>query len=309
VRGGDQERIVKRPFLCLVAVAVLAGCSREEPAVTLESRPCEAVEQAFRYIAHLEHRHATTGTVGNLARRINARGMSVGDFKRILEAFPGKTVHVWMPGERDWLLTGTDSTNAVSLAAVMEAFASDTNCLVSVTGLFASYAGAREDILPAFDSPLKGEVVPQLFVTKAIPGLPWLDASGVDEDIRRSVLAEIRSVQVVRREILKGNMLAATATDRKGEAAATDAWARAYLRNPHDPMLLERIGNLNRNAKGFLAVGKVLQAMKCYETIVLIRPNDPAAVHNFGMCLKRIGKLDLAETVLARARKLEEAKK
>ena len=71
-------------------------------------------------------------------------------------------------------------------------------------------------------------------------------------------------------------------------------------------MLLERIENLNRNAKGFLAVGKVLQAMKCYETIVLIRPNDAVAVHNFGMCLKKIGKLDLAEKVLAKAKKLAE---
>ena len=119
-------------------------------------------------------------------------------------------------------------------------------------------------------------------------------------------LFEIRSSQVMRRELLKGNMLAAKATDKKGEEAATEAWAKVALRSPNDPMLLERIENLNRNAKGFLAVGKVLQAMKCYETIVLIRPNDAVAVHNFGMCLKKIGKLDLAEKVLAKAKKLAE---
>jgi len=50
-----------------------------------------------------------------------------------------------------------------------------------------------------------------------------------------------------------------------------------------------------------------LPAMKCYETIVLIRPNDPVAVHNFGMCLKKLGKLDLAEQVLTRAKRLEES--
>ena len=76
------------------------------------------------------------------------------------------------------------------------------------------------------------------------------------------------------------------------------------MRNPNDPLLLERIDNLNRNAKGFLAVGRLLQAMKCYETLVLIRPNDAVAVHNFGMCLKKLGKLDMAEQVLARARLL-----
>ena len=48
----------------------------------------------------------------------------------------------------------------------------------------------------------------------------------------------------------------------------------------------------------------MIQAMKCFETVVLVYPNDPTAIHNFGMCLKKIGKLDLAEKTLARARKL-----
>jgi tetratricopeptide (TPR) repeat protein len=68
--------------------------------------------------------------------------------------------------------------------------------------------------------------------------------------------------------------------------------------------LLERLDRLDRNAKGFMAVRKVLLAMKCYETMALIRPDDPVALHNFGMCLKKIGKLDLAEKVLERAKKL-----
>ena len=120
-------------------------------------------------------------------------------------------------------------------------------------------------------------------------------------------LAEIRSAQVMRRELLRGNMLAAKATDKKSEEAAIEVWAKVALRNPKDPMLLERIDNLNRNAKGFLEVGKPLQAMKCYETVVLIRPNDPVAVHNFGACLMKIGKRDMAEKVLARAKKLAES--
>ena len=45
--------------------------------------------------------------------------------------------------------------------------------------------------------------------------------------------------------------------------------------------------------------------MKCYETMLLVNPNDAAAVHNFGVCLKKIGKADLAEKVLDRARKLQ----
>ena len=73
-----------------------------------------------------------------------------------------------------------------------------------------------------------------------------------------------------------------------------------------DLFVLERLDRLARNARGFLEVGKVLQALKCYETMVLIRP-DAANVRAFGTCLKRIGKLDLAEKVLKRADELESA--
>jgi Flp pilus assembly protein TadD len=146
--------------------------------------------------------------------------------------------------------------------------------------------------------------VPEWFVTKDIPEIKWLDTSGVDEDILKTTLSGIRSAQVMRRELLRGNMLAAKSTDKKSEEAATEVWAKVAIRSPNDPMLLERIERLNNNAKGFLSVGKVLQAMKCYETVVLIRPNDAAAVHNFGMCLMKIGKRDMGEKVLKRAEKL-----
>ena len=46
--------------------------------------------------------------------------------------------------------------------------------------------------------------------------------------------------------------------------------------------------------------------MKCYETMVLVRP-DSRNVRSFGLCLKKIGKLDLAEKVLARADELRKA--
>jgi tetratricopeptide (TPR) repeat protein len=58
-----------------------------------------------------------------------------------------------------------------------------------------------------------------------------------------------------------------------------------------------------------MAVNKVLLAMKCYETMALVRPDDPAAWHNFGMCLKKIGKIDLAEKVFDRVKTLSERHK
>ena len=287
--------------LVAIALATLAvGCSKETPQ-QLEKRQLNAsVREAIYRISKIER----TSVSDHSAKVIDVDGMSAADFRRELEKFPGKDVHVWMPGERDWLLIGNLSTNPVPLAKAMEDFAADPKCVTSVSEVFASYAGTREDILPAFKRKLKGEVVPEWFVTEKIPEIDWLDTSGVDEDILKTTLSEIRSVQIMRRELLKGNMLAAKATDKKGEEAATEAWAKVAIRSPNDPMLLERIARLNRNAKGFLKVNKPLQAMKCYETVVLIRPNDPVAIHNFGACLMKIGKRDLAEKILAKARKL-----
>ena len=288
--------------IAAIALALLAvGCSKEEPPVPLAKRELSApVREAIYRISKLERASVSEHS----AKVLDVGGMSAADFRRELEAFPGKDVHVWMPGARDWLLIGNLSTNPVPLAKAMEEFAADTNCTTSVAEVFASYAGTREDILPAFGRKLEGEVVPEWFVTEDVPKVGWLDVSGIDEDILKQTQVEIRSMQVMRRELLKGNMLAAKAKGKQDEEAATDLWAKVAIRSPNDPMLLERIDNLNRNAKGFLALNKTLQAMKCYETIVLIRPNDATAIHNFGACLMKIGKRDMAEKVLARAKKL-----
>lgn len=296
---------MRRLSMILLAFAVF-GCSKEpEPVEIGKPELCPSVRESIERIVELER--ASDGADADVLHRVlDVRGLSAKDFRKELESFPGEDVHVWMPGEKDWLLVSRKSADKVSLAKAMDLFADDTNCTMSVAEVFASYAGTRGDILPAFDSVLKGEVVPEWFITREIPALAWLDASGIDADIRDAALAEIRSMQVVRRLVLQGNMLAAKATDKKTEEPAVDAWSRAALRNPKDPMILERVWNLKRNGKGFLEVGKVLQAMKCYETALLIRPKDVAAVRNFGACLMKIGKRDMAEEVLKRAEKLSQ---
>ena len=293
---------MKRLFLVVLLGAVAFGCSKSEQPAARRSEPCAAVKEAIDRICQLEGAGCRVS-----ARRLDVSDMTADAFRRELDAYRGKDVHLWMPGERDWLLVCRAETNRTSLAQAMDFFAADTNCTTSVPEVFASYVGTRDDVIPAFRSVLEGMVVPEWFVTEDVPKLDWLDASGVDEDIAKATLAEIRSAQVVRRLFLQGRMQAARAEDKKGEELATETWAKAALRNPHDPMLLERIEVLNRNARGFLETGKIVQAMKCYETLVLIRPSDAAAIHNFGMCLKKIGKLDLAEKVLKRAEKLAEA--
>ena len=291
---------MRRIAAIALAVLTVVGCSKDAPQSLAKRELSAPVREALYRISKLER----TSTSDHSAKVVDVSGMSAEEFRRALKEFPGEDVHVWMPGEKDWLLIGNLSTNAVPLAKAMEEFAADTNCTTSVSEVFASYAGTREDILPAFERKLTGEVVPEWFVTEKIPEMGWLDVSGIDEDILKATFSEIRSAQVMRREFLRGNMLAAKATDKKGEEAATEVWAKVAIRSPNDPMLLERIDRLNRNAKGFLEVGKPLQAMKCYETVVLIRPNDPVAIHNFGACLMKIGKRDMAEKVLKRAERL-----
>ena len=297
--------------LALAALVFAAGCSKkEEPAppekasaIPKDGYVFAPVTNTCRLIELLENASGDANAV--TTRILDVQGLTAGEFRRELEGFPGKEVHLWMPGRHHWLLVGRTSTNRVSLAAAMDALALDDDC-TSLPELFANYAGCREDIMPAFESDLRGEVVPEWFITKDIPKVDWLDESGVDADILRAARAEMRSMQVVRRVVLEGDMLAAEAKDKPGEEKAAAAWARAALRNPRDLFIRERLDRLSRNAKGFLEVGKVLPALKCYETMVLIKP-DSANVRNFGLCLKKIGKVDMAEKVMRRAEELERA--
>ncbi|MBR4260316.1 MAG: hypothetical protein IKQ17_14900 [Kiritimatiellae bacterium] len=283
-----------------LAACLCIGCSKEEAPLP-EAPVSKPVADAMAKIVDLV---VPDGGVGVSIAELDVSNMTADGFLRKLEAFDVDNVTVWMPGETHWLLVGWNGTNRVSLAAAMDVFAMDDEDATSPTDVFSSYVGTIEDILPAFGSRLEGNVLPEWFVTKEIPTLKWLDTARVDRDILRRMNAEIRSMQVVRRLILEGNIAARSATDKKGEEEAAEKWAKAMLRNPRDPMLLERLDRLERNAKGFLEVGKVLQAMKCYETIILVNPKDAVAIHNFGLCLRKIGKSELAEKVLERAREL-----
>lgn len=237
---------------------------------------------------------------GEAAELVDVGEMDAAEFRRRLESFPGKCVRLWMPGERHWLLVGRWDEK-LPLAKSLERFAADDG-RGSLVGAFASYAGSREEVLPAFASKLEGKVVPQWFVTREVPRVEWLDYDGIDEDIAAETRAEIRSMQVVRRLVLEGNIAAAKADDEKALDDAVDCWVRAAKRNPRDPMLLDRLDRLSRNGETFFRLGKFQQAMKCYETVIAVRPSDEEAIANFAACLRRIGRSDLADKVLEKTK-------
>lgn len=290
---------MRRLSAALLAALAVAGCSREEAGPEPVRKTCDAVKAAVRAIYRVENAVAG-GAERPSFLSLDVAGLDLAALKRQLDAVGGdpSDAHLWMPGEKSWLVVRHSPGARVSLAKAMDAVADDATCLVSLPEAFASYVGTLADVLPAFENDLRGEVVPEWFVTEAVGEVGWLDASGVDGDIAKGVRDEIRSMQNARREALRGCMAARVAKDRAGEAKACESWARAALRSPNDPLILERIANLEANADGFLAAGKPLQAMKCYETIVLIQPKHYAAVHNFGLCLKKMGRAELADQVL-----------
>lgn len=251
---------------------------------------------------------ARVGTSGVLAWTINVSGTSAAEFKAMLEAFPCEQTHLWMPGENEWLLVGRVKPARLKLDAMLELFSDDDAFIdlvraqcESLPELFASYVGNRDDILPAFVGDLSMPVRPEFFVTRDIKELDWVSKGDVDDDIFATIRSEIRSMQFVRRMILEGNMLARTP---EGMDAALDKWSAAVIRNPRDPMMMDRLYRLAVNAKAFQNVGNLKGAAKCYETMISIRPKDAAALAAYADCMKALGQKEISEQAAKKAEEL-----
>ena len=249
-----------------------------------------------------------TGETGVLAWRLAVKDMSAADFKTAVESFPCKSAHLWMPSSDEWVFVGRRSPRKIKLDAMMDVFSREVAFealaeakATALSDVFASYVGNLANLSGAFvTTNLSATVRPEFFVTKDIPPLDWVTRGDVDEDIYAATLAEMRSMQVVRRLVIEGDLLAA---ENKADDA-TEVWARAMLRNPRDPMLLDRLDRLSRNAESLIAVGNLAAAAKCYETMVVINPTDASAVLKYGMILRRLGMKEMADQALKRAGEL-----
>ena len=248
---------------------------------------------------------------GVWAECIDAREMTHADFKKKLSSVPGSCVHLWMPGELDWIVIGRAKESAPKLDDMMEVFSREDSFADLVPAkcdslpiLFASYVGVKEDVMPAFTRQnMQSTVRPEYFVQREIPKLDWMATDDVDADIRDNALREMRSMQVVRRMLLMGMIQA----ENGDEDAAIEAWARVALRSPCDTMLVERLDRLSVNAQVFLKLGKTAMAAKCYDTMAHITPNDPMPVYNYGLCMRQMGEGEIAELAFKRAEELSGA--
>ncbi len=248
---------------------------------------------------------------GLLVQLINAKDLKKRDFMGYLNSFPFRSYHLWMPGEYDWLIIGRPKPRKLKVSALFDLFTRENLFdsfaaagLMEPADIFSSYVGTWEELKDAFDCDLTQTVLPENFVTREVPPIDWLSKVGVEKDILNGFLQEVRSRQVIRREVLKGAIFA-----RHGdEDGALDAWASAWKRNPNDSMLLERLYRLAVNARAFMKVGNLKGAAKCYETMIAIRPTDIPVLKAYADCLLTLGQRPLAQKVLEKAREFEKMK-
>ena len=258
---------------------------------------------------------AKTAERGLLAWALDVHGMTVADFKSAFEDFPCGDAHLWMPGERDWLLTGRSVPRKMKMSAVLGFFsrwsvvsevAEEAGC-GSVQEIFANYVGTREDVSPVFaQGDLSAPARPEFFVQRETPDIGWIVPDDMDADIVESTAKAIRDMQDVRRSVISA---AVTSRSHGGLDEAVKAWADAMRRNPHDTMLLDRLYLMAVNAKAFMEVGNVAGAAQCYETMVAIRPTDIRVVEEYARCLQMLGRRALADRVMKKVKEMKSYEK
>ena len=246
---------------------------------------------------------------GEVAVILDVRGMTAARFKEILGNIPYPKAHLWMISERDWLITARKEESPRLCSDILSLFsfgpAFDVFLDASIEApwdVFASYAGEIGETMGAFAGDLSVVVRPEFFVSRDIPEVKWLERDDVEEDIFAKILREIRSVQVVRRVILEGNMIS---RDKGDSENAISKWASAYLRNPRDSMLLERLYTLAVNAKTFAEIGNLKGAAKCYETMISVNPRDIAALEEYSKVTAKLGMLEVSRAAKAQAKKMK----
>ena len=263
---------------------------------------------------------------GVAALHLDARLLSRSRLKRILADFRAVFGHyrLWCTGRYDYVLT---SGGNVLADEVLELFSRDRTASAFVAAdaiapgeVFACYMGTDFEIepglleIPEFGRLLATWSAPRLAFTPSptnhmaevraatltpyeVPFPSWFVRGTVDAEIYSALTNGVMKAQIARREILMG----VDAADRGASTNAVEHWAAAAAINPRDLFLRGLADSMDIEGRRFLRIGNVNAAIRCYENRLLIRPQDVAAVHNFGVCLKKSGHLDMAASVFAKA--------
>ena len=261
---------------------------------------------------------------------IDARVMTVARFKAHLEAFKRRkgSYRLWCFGRFDYCLTPSvkvDFGNVLARFAdekLFERFAAAR--LYSPATLFACYMGDAAEIDPAFaEVPAYGGLrdfftSPRVLFRPVLDGAlapvdaarftpfdvkfpKWIERGSVDAKMFLDFEDRYETAQEARREALLGFSYA----EKGMPTNAIACWAKAAKASPRDPLLMELADALDKEARSHLAIGNVNGALHCYEHRIEVFPTDVAAIHNFGVCLKKAGHPGMAARVFARAVELD----
>lgn len=263
---------------------------------------------------------------GIVALHLDARLLSRSRLKGILADFREVFRHyrLWCTGRHDFVVTSggeilaDETLELFERQKAFEAFASAG--AVSPVNVFACYVGTDFDVEPGLlDIPAFGHAratwsapplvfsrggTNHLAVVRAMDVLPygisypsWFQRGVAERTVYGAISNALMGVQSARREILLGF----DAADAGASTNAIERWAGAAKVNPLDPLLQNLGDSLDLEGRRYLRIGNVNGAMRCYENRLLVRPDDVAAVHNFGVCLKKSGHHDVAASVFAKA--------
>lgn len=264
------------------------------------------------------------------AETIDARVMTVARFKAYLDEYRERKgdYRLWCFGRFDYCLTPAVKVDFGEILArfsdekLFERFAAAR--LYSPAALFACYMGDAAEIGPAFDDVAAHGAVKEFFAAPRVLFRPVPDGSLAPVDAARFMPFDVKfpswiergsadaamfidfedryeTAQEARRETLIGFGYAA----RGMPTNAIACWAKAAQANPRDPLLMELADALDREARSHLAIGNVNGALRCYEHRLEVFTNDVAAIHNFGLCMKKAGHPELAARVFAKAVELD----
>ena len=267
---------------------------------------------------------------GLVAVHVDTRRLALGRLKRILSEFKAAfgPYFLWCIGANDYVVTSAAELTADKLYDLFadekasEAFAATG--IYTPADVFACYMGRDAEIEPGLQGvPAAGRtsvtwkearraldalsakdasyVRPAMLTPYYIAPMPWFKRGEAEAVVFAGTTNALMAVQVARREFLAGfdDISGGISTN------AIERWAVAAKANPRDPLLCGLVDVVDLKGRQSLRAGNVKGAMGCYEKLLLIRPDDAALVHNYGVCLKKCGQMEEAAQVFARAVELD----
>ena len=267
---------------------------------------------------------------GLVALHVDARRLSRGRLKGILSAFRAAVgpYFLWCIGAHDYVVTGAAD---VSADKVYDLFANEKAAeafgsagVYTPSDVFSCYIGRDVEIEPGLKEVAVAErqtvswkearqsvgelsekdatfVRASVLTPYYIPPMPWFRQGEAESEVFARTTNAITRVQAARREFLAG-------FDDIGKGVSTNAierWTTAAKISPRDPLLRGLVDVVDLKGRQFLRAGNVNGALGCYEKLLLICPEDAALIHNYGICLKKGGRMEMAAKVFARAIELD----